>query len=101
MKQGYLCEWTDGKHHDHRSGVFRGQKFNVYREEQPGDPAFLKYMKSSLIKVGEVEITSLMARWPLEELLQDPYLRIRAEILEQAWGCVVWHFRDRLQPTRS
>lgn len=60
-------------------GVFRGQKFNVYREEQPGDPAFLKYMKSSLIKVGEVEITSVNGKMATGRIIkQDPYLRIRA-----------------------
>ncbi|MDD2430208.1 MAG: PEGA domain-containing protein [Firmicutes bacterium] len=59
-------------------GVFRGQKFNVYRKEEPGDKAFAKYMKSPLVRVGEIEITAVNGRIATARITrQDPYLKIR------------------------
>lgn len=58
-------------------GIFKGQVFNVYRKEDP-NPAFIKYARSPLVKVGEIEVTSVNGNRATAKIIkEDPYLRIK------------------------
>lgn len=68
-------------------GLFRGQRFNVYRQEKPSHSAFQKYMSSSYVKVGEIEVTSVTGNRATARIIkEDPNLRIRVGDLVSTQG---------------
>jgi len=59
-------------------GIFKGQVLHTYRQEQV-DPAFIKYMRSPLVKTGEIEVISVNGNRAQARIIrEDPYLKIKA-----------------------